>query len=50
MPARVVPISTGSVFIMTLEKPVGMPHDAFEQGLKDLDDELAQLARLIASL
>jgi hypothetical protein len=50
VPARVVPTSTGSVFIMTLEKPAGMPHDAFERGLKDLDDELAQLARFPSSL
>jgi hypothetical protein len=50
VPARVVPTSTGSVFIMTLEKLAGMPHDAFERGLKDLDDELAQLARITAPL
>jgi hypothetical protein len=50
VPARVVPTSTGSVFIMTLEKSAGMPHDAFERGLKDLDDELAQLARFPSSL
>jgi hypothetical protein len=50
VPARVVPTSTGSVFIMTLEKPAAMPHDAFERGLKELDDELAELARLTTSL
>jgi|HubBroStandDraft_1064217.scaffolds.fasta_scaffold416157_2 hypothetical protein len=50
VPARVVPVSTGSVFIMTLEKPAGMPGDAFERGLKGLDEELAQLARLTSSL
>jgi hypothetical protein len=50
VPARVVPTSRGSVFIMTLEKPAGMPHDAFQRGLKDLDDELAQLARITTSL
>jgi hypothetical protein len=50
VPARVVPLSTGSVFIMTLEKPAGMPDEAFERGLKELDDELAQLARLTSSL
>jgi len=50
VPARVVPISTGSVFIMTLEKPAGMPEDAFELGLKGLEDELAELARLTSSL
>jgi hypothetical protein len=50
VPAGVVPTSTGSVFIMTLEKPAGLPHDAFERGLKDLDDELTQLARCTACL
>ncbi len=50
VPARVVSVSTGSVFIMTLEKPAGMPRDAFELGLKGLDDELAQLAQLASSL
>lgn len=50
VPARIVPTSTGSVFIMTLEKPPVMPHDAFERGLKELDDELEQLARLALSL
>jgi hypothetical protein len=50
VPARVVPTSTGSVFIMTLEKPASMPAEAFERGLKELDDELAQLARISPSL
>src|SRR5208283_2344278 len=34
VPARVVPTSTGSVFIMTLEKPAGMLDEAFERGLQ----------------
>lgn len=50
VPARVVPVSIGSLFLMTLEKPAGMPDEAFERGLKDLDDELAQLARISSSL
>ncbi|HUB25630.1 MAG TPA: SRPBCC family protein [Tepidisphaeraceae bacterium] len=50
VPARVVPTSTGSLFIMTLEKPAGMPAEAFERGLQGLDDELVQLARLTSSL
>lgn len=50
VPARVVPTSTGSVFIMTLEKPSGMPEEAFEGGLKGLDDELAQLAHWSSTL
>lgn len=35
---------------MTLEKPSGMPIEAFERGLKDLDEELSQLAHLSLSL
>jgi hypothetical protein len=50
VPARVVPLSTGSMFMMTLEKPTGMPDDAFELGLKGLDEELAQLAKITSSL
>lgn len=50
VPARVVPVSTGSRFIVTLEKPVGMSDYAFELGLKGLDDELARLAQLTSSL
>ncbi len=50
VPARVVSTSTGSVFLMTLEKPAGMPDEVFERGLKELDDELAQLARISSSL
>lgn len=50
VPARIVPVSTGSLFLMTLEKPAGMPDEGFERGLKDLDDELAQLARISSSL
>jgi hypothetical protein len=48
--ARVVPVSTGSLFLMTLESPAGMPDEAFERGLKELDDELIQLARITSSL
>lgn len=50
VPARVVPLSMGSAFIMTLEKPGGMPAEAFVRGLKELDDELAQLARSASTL
>lgn len=49
VPARVVPVSTGSLFLMTLEKPAGMPEEAFERGLKELDAELVHLARIISS-
>jgi hypothetical protein len=47
--ARIVPVSTGSLFLMTLEKPAGMPNEVFEQGIKELDEELAQLARISSS-
>lgn len=50
VPARIVSVSTGSLFLMTLEKPTGMPDEAFERGLQELDDELSQLARLSPSL
>ncbi|MBL8852218.1 MAG: hypothetical protein JNG89_21275 [Planctomycetaceae bacterium] len=48
--ARVVPVSTGSLFLMTLESPAGMPDEAFERGLKELEDELIQLERITSSL
>jgi len=48
--ARVVPTSSGSVFMMTLEKPAGMQDDAFKRGLRELEDELGKLARLTSSL
>lgn len=50
VPARVVPVSTGSLFLMTLEKPAGMPEEAFVRGLQELDAELNQLARISPSL
>lgn len=48
--ARVVPAESGSVFTMTLERPAGMPADAFAAGLAGLDQELAELARLTSSV
>jgi Polyketide cyclase / dehydrase and lipid transport len=48
--ARVVPASGGSVFMMTLEKPPGMPTDVFARGLAELDQELAKLAQLCPEL
>jgi hypothetical protein len=50
VPARIVPVSTGSLFLTTLEKPAGLPDEAFERGLQELDDELNQLARISPSL
>jgi hypothetical protein len=47
VPARVVPISTGALFLMTLERPPGMPDEFFRRGLADLDDELTRLAQLL---
>lgn len=50
VPARIVPVSTGSLLLMTLEKPAGMPAEAFERGLQELDEELTWLARISRSL
>jgi len=50
VPARVVPLSKGAAFILTLEKPGDMPPEMFERGLKELDEELAQLARISSTL
>jgi hypothetical protein len=35
---------------MTLKKPAGMPDEAFDRGLKEWDEELAQLERISSSL
>jgi hypothetical protein len=48
--ARIVPASSGSVFMMTLEKPPGMPTEMFACGLAELDQELTKLAQLCAAL
>lgn len=50
VPARVVPLSNGCAFMMTLERPAGVPPEAFERGLQELDVELNQLARLSSHL
>ncbi|NNM85916.1 MAG: hypothetical protein HKL96_09215 [Phycisphaerales bacterium] len=50
VPARVIPTSTGSLLLMTLESPPGMPNDAFERGLMELEDELTRLAQLARRL
>ena len=50
VPARVVPTSNGTVFIMTLEKPEGMPGAVFQRGLQELDEELGELARISSEL
>ena len=44
VPARVVPAgASASIYIITLTKPEGMPTEAFEEGMKLMDDELAAL-------
>ena len=49
--ARVVPIGPAtSVYMITLTKPDGMPADAFERGMKQMDDELAAMKRCIEAL
>jgi len=40
---------SGSVYIMTLPKPDTMPADAFEAGMRLMDDELAALKACIES-
>jgi hypothetical protein len=49
--ARVVPIgASASVYMITLTKPDGMPTDAFDGGMKLMDDELAALKACIEAL
>jgi Polyketide cyclase / dehydrase and lipid transport len=43
VPCRVVEGSLGTHFIITFTKPFQMPDDAFEIGIKMLDEELLQL-------
>lgn len=43
VPCRVVAGNLGSHFMITFTKPEQMPDDAFEMGMKLLDEELMQL-------
>lgn len=46
--ARIVPVGPSeSVYMITLPKPDPMPAEAFEAGMKLMDDELAALKRCI---
>jgi hypothetical protein len=45
VPARVVPGSEGAHFMITFTKPDPMPDEAFEAGMKLLDEELLQLKK-----
>ena len=47
VPARVVAVEDGSLFMLTLRKPGPMPTDVFEIGMKLLDEELAVLKRVV---
>ncbi len=47
VPARAVPVGHNSVFMLTLTKPDRMPAEAFEAGMKLLDDELRTLKSLL---
>lgn len=50
VPARVVSVPNGSVFMMTFSRPPTMPDEVFEQGMRDIEDELRELSnRLIES-
>jgi hypothetical protein len=49
--ARAVPVgSSGSVYMITLTKPDAMPMEAFEGGMKLMDDELTALKACIEAL
>ncbi len=45
VPCRVVAGSLGSHFMITFTKPEQMPNEAFEIGMKMLDEELVQLKK-----
>lgn len=49
--ARAVPAgNSASVYMITLTKPDGMPTEAFEGGMKLMDDELAALKACVEAL
>jgi hypothetical protein len=49
--ARAVPIAeSASVYMITLTKPNGMPMEAFEGGLKLMDEELTALKACVEAL
>lgn len=49
--ARIVPAGPSeSVYVITLPKPDAMPTEAFEAGMRQMDDELVALKRCIESL
>jgi hypothetical protein len=51
VPARVVPAGpAASVYMITLIKPDRLPEDAFTQGMKLMDEELAALKACVESL
>lgn len=47
VPGRVAPFAGGAIVSVAFAKPPGMPDDAFATAMKDLDDELAHLKRLL---
>jgi hypothetical protein len=49
VPGRVVPIAGGSAFLMAFPKPAALSDDAFTAGMKQLDDELATLKKVLES-
>lgn len=49
--ARIVPISASdSVYMITLTRPQALPVEAFEMGMKLMDDELAALKSCVEAL
>lgn len=49
LPTRVVPHPAGSVFTFTILRQPGMPDEAWENGKRGLDEELAVLKRRLES-
>ena len=47
VPCRVVVGNLGSHFMITFTKPELMPDDAFETGMKALDDEVLKLKEIL---
>jgi len=47
IPARVVPISQGALFMITITRPLEMPEDTFAVRIRELDEELQQLRTIL---
>ncbi len=47
LPARVVPLGPGAIFMFTILRTPGMTDQEWERGRRGLDEELAQLRALL---